>query len=218
MSFAFLEPENHAGDEDREKEQTGERDPERSERAEERRKAIIIFADIAGFTTFSQAVDPDVLRSLVDQLMKSFAAAVEEQALAHLEVQAPRGKTFVLHGTLPLPPGVYPRADGQEPFGIVSRGRLKPVIPAQVEVVSRHPNGDADVVEVIARVALDPRDRPGSHVRFALVSAPHERREPFPTNEVVARLLEPEPGAGPYLRTRDELTTRLKRFFQDPEE
>jgi len=47
-------------------------------RPEERRNAIVVFADISGFTDLSQKTDPGTLRQLVDKLMKRFIGTVEE--------------------------------------------------------------------------------------------------------------------------------------------
>lgn len=48
-------------------------------RPEERRNAIIVFADLSGFTALSQQHDPDTFRSLIDRIMKRFSAIVTEQ-------------------------------------------------------------------------------------------------------------------------------------------
>lgn len=93
--------------------------------------------------------------------------------VATLEVEAPGHTPFVLHGTLPVPPGVFPRADGKSPFGVLdSNGQTA---PAQVEVVSRYPSGSADVVEVIARVGYDSASvKPGDRVRYEVRVLEHE--------------------------------------------
>ncbi len=46
---------------------------------EERRKAIVIFADIAGFTALGESMDPDDLRDLIDQIMKRFVTVIQTQ-------------------------------------------------------------------------------------------------------------------------------------------
>src|SRR5262249_25558062 len=68
--------------------------------------------------------------------------------VARLELGAPSPSPFVFHATLPIPKGVYPRADGKTPFALRSGGPETELVPLQVEVVSRYPTGEADVVEL----------------------------------------------------------------------
>ncbi|MFH1018252.1 MAG: adenylate/guanylate cyclase domain-containing protein [Pseudomonadota bacterium] len=46
-------------------------------RPEERRSAIVVFADLSGFTSLSERTDPDELRLLIDSIMKRFVSIVE---------------------------------------------------------------------------------------------------------------------------------------------
>ena len=93
--------------------------------------------------------------------------------VARLELAAPYRSPFVLHATLPIPKGVFPRADGSTPFQIESHGSGRERIPAQVEIVSRYPTGEADVVEIIAPVELAETEPPNSRVVYDVLLDPH---------------------------------------------
>lgn len=95
--------------------------------------------------------------------------------VAKLELQAPAQARFVLRGTLPVPKGTFPRADGKLPFSI--RNIDGNCVPTQVEMVSRYPvdSDGADVLEVLATV-----DRPagapvGQMLQYQVVENPHPR-------------------------------------------
>lgn len=89
--------------------------------------------------------------------------------LAVLELQAPTQDEFVVRGTVPVPPGIFPREDGQLPLSI--RGANGFVVPTQVRVVSRYADDaqGADVVEVSGRVALPSDAVPGQKLAFQVV-------------------------------------------------
>jgi hypothetical protein len=89
--------------------------------------------------------------------------------VARLELAAPARSPFLLHATIPVPSGIFPRADGKSPLAVVDHSPGRRLVPAQVHVVSRYPTGDADVVEIFARVQLDPTEIPGSRVTFSVV-------------------------------------------------
>ncbi|MCY2961666.1 MAG: hypothetical protein NTY35_16015 [Planctomycetota bacterium] len=96
-----------------------------------------------------------------------------EPEVARLALEAPSSREFVLRGTVPVPRGTYPRADGAVPFAV--RDTDGTLVPTQVEIVSRYPDdaGGADVVEVLARVHR-PEDAPvGAHLEYSIVDAPH---------------------------------------------
>jgi hypothetical protein len=107
---------------------------------------------------------------------------------AELELTAPAQDEFVLRGTVPLPPGVFPRADGKIPFSI--RDGSGYVVPTQVEIVSRYPDASdgADVVEVLARVARPSSTVPGQKIRFPLVAHVHGQGK-LPIKKGVLELL-----------------------------
>lgn len=130
--------------------------------------------------------------------------AVASGVLARFELDAPETSPFVLHGTVPLPRGVFPPEDGRSPFAVVSHGPDRTLVPAQVEIVSRYPTGEADVVEILARVELGGTDGPGRRVYFDLVEAPDDLNAPeFALHESVARLFEPDESAPFLLRSTD---------------
>ncbi len=85
------------------------------------------------------------------------------------EVAAPAVNAFLLRGTLPLVPGTYPRADGQNPFAVLTPDGL--VVACQVEVVSWYPDSaknGAEVVELMAKVRTPPVP-PGTPVQYKVV-------------------------------------------------
>jgi len=113
----------------------------------------------------------------------------EPELLAWIDTLAPRAESFVLRATIPLPCGELAPGAGLSPFGVVSHGRGEPLVPAQVEGVSRYPSGEWDVVQVLARVERAPDEPPGTPLRFALVRAPHEPARAHVPGEVLRSLL-----------------------------
>ena len=96
------------------------------------------------------------------------------RTVAVLETSAPfEMDEFVLRGTFPVPPRVYPRADGKDPF--VVRDWDGTPLTTQTELVSRYANeaDGADVVEVLAKVSRDPSVASGNPVRYQVVFSPH---------------------------------------------
>jgi hypothetical protein len=93
--------------------------------------------------------------------------------VARLGLDAPDATSFVVHGTIPVPRGVFPRADGQAPFKL--RNPNGTLVPAQTEVVSRYSNPDygADVVEVSARVTRPPSAPKDAPIAYDVVFEPH---------------------------------------------
>lgn len=128
-----------------------------------------------------------------------------EKLVGRFDLAAPAISPLLMHGTLPIPKGVYPRADGRSPFLIESHGPGRPLVAAQVAIVSRYPTGEADVVELTAPVELDPAERPGTRVPLnvyldprgvAIAGAPK-------LSERVADLFSPKHKFRVGLRTRD---------------
>lgn len=97
----------------------------------------------------------------------SSTSGTELRQVARLELAAPRGSPFVLRACVPIEQGVFPRADGRSPFLLRLPG-AEALVRAQAEVVSRDPNGDADVVEIVAPAKLDPDVRPGARITAGL--------------------------------------------------
>ncbi len=109
----------------------------------------------------------------------AFAAPAAAQRLpegaqvATLRLGAPAVDAFVLHGTVPVPRGVFPLEEGGAPFHVLdSDGTL---VPAQVETVSRYPyDADgADVVEILARVHRPPDTTPGARLEYQVITHAH---------------------------------------------
>ena len=127
----------------------------------------------------------------------------DPEVVARLELLAPTQSPFLLHGTFPVPKGVFPREDGKSPFAVLSHGPDGGVIPAQTEIVSRYPTGEADVVEIFARVALGPAEKPGARVGYSVILSQSQPaaapRVPKRVDDLLARR---KPGRFG-LRTRD---------------
>ncbi|HUR28476.1 MAG TPA: hypothetical protein VM509_09840 [Planctomycetota bacterium] len=119
------------------------------------------------------------------------ANAQANAVVAQMELGAPASTTFVLHGTLPIPPGVYPRADQKLPFALVNPdGSL---VDTQIEQVSAYPKASdgADVIELIGRVKLPPNTAPGTRVVYKVVNSLHARSARSVTPVVESLLLHP---------------------------
>lgn len=108
--------------------------------------------------------------------------------VAELALDAPTRSSFVLHGTVPVPPGTFPRPDGKIPFSI--RNADGNVVPTQVEVVSRYPDDadGADVLEVIGRVDLPAGVQAGQRVSYQVVDDPHPIG-PLPIDQQLVKFL-----------------------------
>ena len=120
-----------------------------------------------------------------------------QRVVGRLEVKAPPVSPFVLHGTIPVPKGAF---RGKNASLVIESGNDQPV-PTQVEIVSRYPTGEPDVVEVLARVELEPGTRAGAPVRFNVVRGLRSETEE-PELPASVRKLTETPGSV-YLRARD---------------
>jgi len=123
------------------------------------------------------------------------------------ELGAPAVSTFVLHGTLPIPGGVFPRADGKHPFGVIDSDGA--TIPAQCELVSQYADETqgADVVEILARVKRPTGVQPGARITYSIVEFLHTPTTMAPTPATAA--LFATPGAVT-LRARDVFNHRYR--------
>jgi hypothetical protein len=92
--------------------------------------------------------------------------------VAELEVAAPADNEFILHGTVPLPPGMYVPGTTLSPFTLRAPGLG--TTTTQVEVVSRYPSAaeGADVVEIIARVNKIPGTPTGTRLVYNVIWSP----------------------------------------------
>lgn len=121
---------------------------------------------------------------------KEAPAAKGAREVGRFVLSTPASREFVLRGTLPVPRGTYPRADGSIPYSIVDSDGT--VVPAQVEVVSRWPeeSAGADVVEILARVHKPPLAPAGARVEYSVVEVPHAPL-PLDVDPVVDAVLDP---------------------------
>ena len=123
--------------------------------------------------------------------------------VARVELAAPAHTPFLLRATVPVPKGVFPREDGRSPLTVGGHDASAPRVRAQVEVVSRYPTGEADVVEVIARVDRPPEAHENSRIAYSVFLEPGDAaREPALPPSVGA-LLARVPSGRVSLRTRD---------------
>lgn len=131
----------------------------------------------------------------------------EHEVVGSMTLEAPQETTFVLHGTLPVPPGTWSPGDEGSPLSVLQPDGSQAV--TQVEAVSLDPDRTrgAHVLEVIARVQRPPGVLPGSPISYkvALYDQSSGKHELHPQ---VAQLLE---GAGGLpLSTRDVLGNRYE--------
>ncbi|MBL8859863.1 MAG: hypothetical protein JNL28_15255 [Planctomycetes bacterium] len=130
----------------------------------------------------------------------------EVRQVARLELAAPRATPFVLRACVPLEKGVFPRADGRSPFLVRLPGKQTGMVRAQAEIVSRYPNGNADVVEIIVPASIDAEIRPGARLTCGLFlddGGDDEQRAAPAVSEAVAALLDSKARGQVALRTRD---------------
>ncbi len=96
----------------------------------------------------------------------------DPRTVAVLETRVPDVARFLLRGTVPIPRGVFPRADGRTPLTVLDYDG-RPLL-TQVEVVSRYPSAadGADVVEVLAQVRRDPSLASGARASYTVILLP----------------------------------------------
>ncbi len=106
-------------------------------------------------------------------LFTGSATLVPGRTVARVQLDAPASREFVLQATIPVPPGVFPSADGSVPFAVRDHdGTIK---NAQVEVVTRYPSetDGAAVVEIAARVHRGLTEPTGSPITYDVLFSPH---------------------------------------------
>ena len=104
-----------------------------------------------------------------DRIQDALIVHAAAQVRGVLRVEAPKVQSFVLHGTLPVRAGTFPRADGKLPFQV--RDSDGTLVPTQVQTVSRFAStkSGADVVEVVARVQAPAGAQPGTPLAYQVV-------------------------------------------------
>jgi hypothetical protein len=111
------------------------------------------------------------------------------EAVARLELVVPANPRVLLHATFPVPKGTYPLADRSTPFAVLNHDPAATLVPAQVEIVSRYPTGEADVVEIFAPVDFAPEDKPGAYTSFRIVPSTSKQAKAPPVPKAVQALL-----------------------------
>lgn len=96
----------------------------------------------------------------------------QPKIIGELELRTPSSSEVVLRGTLPVPPNFYPTDSTTSPVTVLDWDGTP--VPTQSEVVTRYADGDrgADVIEVLARVHLDPNASQGGRVRYQIAADP----------------------------------------------
>lgn len=127
-------------------------------------------------------------------LLASVASAQDldaPEAVARLELVVPARPRVLLHGTIPIPKGRYPLADRSTPFAVLNHDPAATLVPAQVEIVSRYPTGEADVVEIFAPVDFAPEEKPGTVASFRIVPSTTKQAKapsvPKPVQKLLSR-------------------------------
>jgi hypothetical protein len=72
--------------------------------------------------------------------------------VARMEVTIPTTEPFVVHGTLPVPPGLDLDTPGRTPLALSPRRSDRDPVPAQVVIVTRSSTGEPDVIELSALI------------------------------------------------------------------
>ena len=134
---------------------------------------------------FSDLAEPLPLEEVVPSAPEAPDGPAEQKRqlrklVARVELNAPSRRTFLLRATLPV--SYVDAAEGQDEssspeadlsrLSVVNHDQGRSLIPAQVQIVARRPDGRPDVIEVLAPVELAARERPGSRVRFNVVERP----------------------------------------------
>lgn len=134
-------------------------------------------------------------------ILCSSVTAIAQDVVARLELEVP-AKTFVLRAVVPVPPGTWPRADALSPFLVRLPGQQP--VRAQVDIVSRSARGDADAIEIAARVEVGDKIRPGARISASVL---RDEGAPIATDpdvpESVRELLDPSARNRIWLRARD---------------
>jgi len=122
--------------------------------------------------------------------------------VARLEVVAPDADSFVIHGTLPVPRGAIVLEPGRSPLAVRGGGQLD-LVAAQVEIVTRYPTGEPEVIEVAALVRRDPAVEVGSRLHYDVVAGDYEVASRPVVPDRADHLIDPNGDLPLRLRTRD---------------
>ncbi len=113
------------------------------------------------------------------------------QHVGLFELEAPDTSVIMLRGTLPVPKGAYHPGQHKVPFAVL--GLDGTTVETQVEAVTRYPKWEdgADVVEIIASVAIPPGTIPGARLSFPIVYRPHLPHDLLVSPDIFALPTEP---------------------------
>ena len=110
--------------------------------------------------------------------------------VAFMETVLPEAEMFLLHGTLPVPPGILFPDDTSLPIAVLDPDGSP--VTTQVEVVSRYASATqgADVVELIAQVNRPEGSTPGDRLQYAVTALDTPVPKPTPPAPSVSALLD----------------------------
>ncbi len=110
--------------------------------------------------------------------------------VARLEAAAPGTDTFLLHGTLPVPPGLFLPGATSVPIAVLDSDG-EPVL-TQVETVSRYANtaDGADVIEILAQVTRPEGAAIGDRLTYEVTALEQPVPKPSPISGGLAALTE----------------------------
>ncbi|MDA0948041.1 MAG: hypothetical protein O2799_05950 [Planctomycetota bacterium] len=122
-------------------------------------------------------------------LLGLLAPAGAQHRVGTFELLLPRARSFVVHGTLPIPQ-VDLREPGRTPFALQLEGGGNPIVPAQVEVVAWREDGSPQVVELLAPLTLADNASGGVRASVAVLYGDWQLPRPLvPTNETIPLLV-----------------------------
>jgi hypothetical protein len=122
-------------------------------------------------------------------LLGLLAPAEAQHRVGTFELLLPRARSFVVHGTLPIPQ-VDLREPGRTPFALQLEGGGNPVVPAQMEVVTWRADGSPQVVELLAPLTLPDNASGGVRASVAVLYGDWQLPRPVsPTNETIPLLV-----------------------------
>ena len=134
------------------------------------------------------------------------AIPVDSIVVGRLGLEIPTSESFVLHGTLPIPPGTW---DGQgNPNLDIVDSNGNQIEDTQVEVVSRYASASqgVDIVELIARVERRADWAPGQYRSFNVVKSETGNASGFGTPDITDL----------YSETFETIGSEILSLIQDP--
>lgn len=121
-------------------------------------------------------------------LLGLLSPAAAQHRVGTFELLLPRARSFVVHGTLPIPL-VDLGEPGRTPFALQLEGGGNPIVPAQVEVVARRQDGSPQVVELMAPITLADNASGGVRATVAVLYGDWQVPRPVTPGETIVPLL-----------------------------